>query len=357
MIFLSLSLFSGRNLAVLSLSAAVLGLSTAPLYSDEPSPEVFEAERAENLLRESPGDLSLRISLIRYYHAQYADPEVRSQRVPHVLWLIENHPAHPMAGDVRARLHPAVNGTDYDSGAALWKQHADYQPGNPVIMANAGRYLAARDRDAAISFLQRAADLEPANPEWPLELSAQRKLAAAALRAERPERARELFAAALADLEMAQERADDRERRFSILTRLPEVAMEAGKPVEAGDWAQKLLGKAEMFPTRDRNRANAEHSAHTTLGRIALQNGDTLSAGRHLLLSAQVRGSPELNSVGPSLVLARGVLALGETDAVITFLHLCGNFWVAGRPDLDRWTEEIRRTGVSDFSRRFHEQP
>ena len=323
----------------------------------EDGEEGWDPAGGEAALPENPDDLSLRIRLIEYYHAQYADPDARERRVPHVLWLIEHHPRHPMSGDVRARLHPVLNDADFKTGSAFWKQHVEEHPEDPVIAGNAARYLAAGEREAALSFFQRAAELDADNPAWPVEKARLRRLAAAKLNDRESSQAQDLLRLAWADLERALELSHEREQRFDILIRIPELALEAGDSQQAGQRARELLEEAERFPVRHWNRANAIHAAHTTLGRVALREEDILSAGRHLLLSAQVRGSPQLNSFGPSIILAREFLARGETDAVITFLHLAGNFWVAGRTDLDRWTDEIRGTGTTDFPRRFAESP
>jgi len=75
------------------------------------------------------------------------------------------------------------------------------------------------------------------------------------------------------------------------------------------------------------NYGNVIHNANTILGRIALQKNDLKKAKEHLLKSADTTGSPQLNSFGPSFILARELLERKEKSVVLKYLNLVGKFW------------------------------
>jgi hypothetical protein len=92
---------------------------------------------------------------------------------------------------------------------------------------------------------------------------------------------------------------------------------------------------------------NVVHRAHTILGRVALRGGDLEAARGHLLKSAKVtRGSPQLNSFGPSFTLASELLEKEQRGTVLEYLELVGTFWATelpnGSPSQTRLAREHR---------------
>lgn len=61
-----------------------------------------------------------------------------------------------------------------------------------------------------------------------------------------------------------------------------------------------------------------------------------------LLASAQMPGSPTLNSFGPNVSLAKDLLTEGERDTVLQFFTLCRSFWKMDRGKLDAWTATVK---------------
>ena len=43
-------------------------------------------------------------------------------------------------------------------------------------------------------------------------------------------------------------------------------------------------------------------------------------------------GSPQLDSFGPNMTLAKELLEKGQPDVVLHYFALCKNFWEDGRP-------------------------
>jgi hypothetical protein len=85
------------------------------------------------------------------------------------------------------------------------------------------------------------------------------------------------------------------------------------------------------------------------LGQVALRDGDKAAARAHLLASGKTKGSPQLNSFGPNMSLAKDLLEVGERDVVQTFFDLCGIFWKNDHGALDRWKNAVAAGRIPDF--------
>lgn len=116
----------------------------------------------------------------------------------------------------------------------------------------------------------------------------------------------------------------------------------------ASELASEALHLAEAFKG-NWNYGNALHFAHTVRGLLALQAGDRELASTELLLSGETAGSPQLNSFGPSMRLARELLKAGESASVLRNLQLCRGFWKMGEPWLSMWEKKIARGAVPTF--------
>lgn len=97
------------------------------------------------------------------------------------------------------------------------------------------------------------------------------------------------------------------------------------------------------------NYGNAVHFAHTALGLLALGSGDNRAAVEELRLSGETPGSPQLNSFGPSMRLARDLLRAGESAAVLSYLQQCRRFWKMGDIWLGMWEKKVARGAMPTF--------
>ena len=77
----------------------------------------------------------------------------------------------------------------------------------------------------------------------------------------------------------------------------------------------------------DWNYGNAIHRANIALGRLALREGNIEQAKRYLIEAGKTPGSPQLNSFGPSMLLAQELLEKGESAIVVEYIDLCSQFW------------------------------
>jgi hypothetical protein len=97
------------------------------------------------------------------------------------------------------------------------------------------------------------------------------------------------------------------------------------------------------------NYGNAIYYGHFILGRVALRDGNTNEAARQLLAAGDTPGSPQLNSFGPNLTLAKDLLAQGEAQTVLAYLAECKTFWKAGGGKVDEWIEAVRAGATPEF--------
>jgi len=100
------------------------------------------------------------------------------------------------------------------------------------------------------------------------------------------------------------------------------------------------------------NYGNAIHHSNLVLGRVALENGDLIKAKNHLISAGKTTGSPQLNSFGPNMLLAKELLEIGEKDIVIEYINLTRRFWmhIYSGEKIQRWKKEILQDLVPDFA-------
>jgi hypothetical protein len=129
-----------------------------------------------------------------------------------------------------------------------------------------------------------------------------------------------------------------------------EFALRVGELDRAAALARELLAIAERFRA-DFDYGNAVHHGHLLLGRVALRRGDRSAAGEELLAAGRTRGSPQLNSFGPNMGLARELLHAGDREVVLQYFELCSKFWMPpfGTERLAEWAAQVRSGTVPDF--------
>jgi len=136
--------------------------------------------------------------------------------------------------------------------------------------------------------------------------------------------------------------------RFYALDDAAKAAFEVGEIEKAQAHAQEAIDLASRFRD-DWNYGNAIHDGHMVLGRIALRNGDVETAKRELVEAGRTPGSPQLNSFGPNMSLARDLLERKETDAVMMYFELCAKFWKLEDGNLQRWSALAKAGQIPDF--------
>ena len=136
--------------------------------------------------------------------------------------------------------------------------------------------------------------------------------------------------------------------RFYALNRAAKNALKVGKTEEAQRLANELLRMARTR-TNDWNYGNAIQDSNQVLGRIALSKGDVAEAKKRLLASADSEGSPQMNSFGPNMQLAKELLAKGEKKVVLEYFDRCSAFWKMGAERLAAWSESVSKGQTPEF--------
>ena len=138
------------------------------------------------------------------------------------------------------------------------------------------------------------------------------------------------------------------EEAFVHLPTAAAAAFHLERFAEAKEFADRILSLAPSF-RNDWNYENAVHLGHTVLGLLALKRGDINAAREELRKSGDTPGSPQLNSFGPTMQLAKELLKQGQKDAVLTYLKQCRKFWKMGNTWLDLWEQKIHADQVPNF--------
>jgi hypothetical protein len=142
--------------------------------------------------------------------------------------------------------------------------------------------------------------------------------------------------------------AENQLHRFYAPTQAAKAAFEVGKVDEARQHAEAVLDLAPQYRD-DWNYGNAIHDGHMVLGRVALKSGDVETAKRELLLAGATPGSPQLDSFGPNMSLAKDLLEKKQADTVVEYFTLCAKFWDLERGNLKRWGTLAKAGEMPDF--------
>lgn len=312
---------------------------SALLVAEQFTPE--QVGSLERQLAEDPSDLETRTKLIGYYFRQFDDALARRKRNEHVLWLIKNEPEAAvlrwLEGSMDAILHPDLFG----EGAVAWSRHLENDPDNLAILWNASQFYVLADPKRAIALLEQGRSLDESNPHWAEEL---RMRYALTIRGSGRIPDAEMAGKALAHYERAYTLSDE-ESRNPLLTELAKTAFRAGQLEKSREYAESMLGVDQL----DWNEGNRIHYGNLTLGRIALLEDDINEAKARLIAAGETPGSPQLNSFGPDMTLAKELLQRGESEVVLRYFSLCSEFWELGQEELQAWTAEVEEGGVPDF--------
>ncbi len=200
------------------------------------------------------------------------------------------------------------------------------------------------DPTLAESLYQRAEAADPQNPQWPNRLG---HLYALGLSRKSGEAREKAAKAALDAYVRSLQHTKQDQAREALLGDVAKVALEAGEVAKARGYSEELLKKAGESKQRSWNYGNAVHHGHLVLGRLALRDGDVKKAKEHLLAAGKTPGSPQLNSFGPNMTLAKELLEKGERQAVLEYFELCGSFWK--RDKLEAWSKEVRSGSIPNF--------
>jgi len=260
-----------------------------------------------------------------------------------VLWVIEHHPEARLAGLPYAQFDANSNPSAYQEGAALWKQQVSVHTNEAPVLRNAANYFLLHDPALAEELLKKGAALEPENPEWPSALG---HLYLLRVRSKTPEEAKRAIAAALDQYERAYALTPEAYKSY-LLKDLAKTAFDVGETNKARVYAEKMLQETNL-QKKDWNRGNDIFFGNMVLGRLALKAGDIEQAKHFLIEAGKTPGSPQLDSFGPNMTLAKELLEKGQTEVVLEYFGLCAKFW-RYQPRLSEWIATVKQGAIPDF--------
>ncbi len=313
---------------------------------------IQDAGKLERALKSDPGSFADRMELLAFYSFKiFRDgltPEELANRREYTLWVIEHQPTSTFASNYAA----AFNGDDRDpeglqQGKKLWLRQVQARPTDTRILYNAGRFFSfVDDWNQSEKLLERAYTIDPGNHDIASFLAGiywrdARHSSTAEQVASMAAKSLNVYAQALSDTH------DQRARLYD----LPEAAQAA---FEAGEYQRAIAYSKEAFSLGDKpecldDNADAIHYGNIVLGRIALRQGDVVSASAYLLKAATVKGNPHLDTFGPNMMLAKELFEKGERESVVKYFDLCGKFWKDNDGKLGQWRSAVLAGNSPDF--------
>ena len=142
--------------------------------------------------------------------------------------------------------------------------------------------------------------------------------------------------------------AESDTERFYALNHAAKNAWRKGDIEKARALATEMEGLLPKYKN-DWNYGNAVQDANQVHGLIALRAGNVAEAKRRLLASADSNGSPQMNSFGPNMQLAKNLLEKGERAVVLEYFQRCGKFWGMGKDKLAAWTASVKNGEIPNF--------
>lgn len=145
-------------------------------------------------------------------------------------------------------------------------------------------------------------------------------------------------------LEHASQQLDGAKNDFDRFVALGSAAKESfasGHIDDANRFANELLQQAPHYRA-NWNYGNAIQDGNLVLGRIAVHEHRITDAKEFLKLAGDSAGSPQLDSFGPNMSLAKDLLEAGEKDAVLAYFEACSKFWKDDFGKLAEWTDAVQ---------------
>ncbi|HZR28725.1 MAG TPA: tetratricopeptide repeat protein [Terriglobales bacterium] len=307
-------------------------------------------QELEAQLKTASGDATLHEKLIQCYFqseiragSQSERAGIEKSRAEQVLWLVQHAPEESLAGSPLATIENYFYPEDYVRIKQAWMDQVQAHPGNANILLHAAHFMSAPgDQEKKEEFAARAHSLDPKNTD------------AASFLAQIYELKMNYDSTPEQKVQLARQSLQLREEAISILPlkrRLLELkdvatdAFESGDDAKAQAYAEEMLrsaGQGESW-----NIGNAVHQGNLLLGRLALKRDDLEEAKKRLLAAGKTPGSPQLDSFGPNMLLAKELLEKKQKEVVLQYFDECAKFWHQDR--LDQWRETVSQGRIPNF--------
>jgi len=245
-------------------------------------------------------------------------------------------------------LDPSIDGDVYFEIAQRWLAHLDSNPNDLQLLQNAAKYFYFHNINLCIELLTRAYRSRPNDPDILDDLIDAHWRAIFGLTGEsRVQAARH----ALSEVEGSLQGLSSGWKRWLILLGVANIAFEAEDLNKVRTLTTMMLGppgstvSAKSIP----NVLEIPHKVYLFLGRLALRGGQIDLAKDYLLRASAYLRDSFLQTGGPSMILAKELLALGEREAVIEYLRRCSTSWETTDHRAEQWIYILEQGGTPDF--------
>ena len=140
----------------------------------------------------------------------------------------------------------------------------------------------------------------------------------------------------------------DEYQRWVHLGRIAVWTVDSGDLAAANAMANELIEMAPRY-TRDWNYGNVIQDVNLVRGRIALRLGNRAAAVGFLHEAGRTRGSPQLDTFGPNMILARELLEAGEREEVLKYFDEIERFWTMPQGATTAWRQQVALGLVPSF--------
>jgi TonB family protein len=155
-----------RSVILLFLGALVVSAQTTSpqvvaRVSAYPPLSPDEVSRLESDAETNPADIAIRLRLLTHYANIY--PAAQAERLKHILYIVENHPAHPAAASSLTYVSPYGGQGDHALVRNTWLRVSADHATNPEIQLNAARFLSRELPVHAEELLATFLNRDPSN--------------------------------------------------------------------------------------------------------------------------------------------------------------------------------------------------
>jgi hypothetical protein len=251
---------------------------------------------------------------------------------PNTTIFAQSNPCAGVSDSGIAYSNPAL----FEQRKTEWLACIASRPRDVLVLEQSADFVAILDPALAQDLYEKARAIEPDNPKWASKL--------AHLYSRNVERSPD----PTRDAKLALTEAERALALGASDASLAQMAFEAGDMIKARTYAEQFISAAAAGKG-GWNDGNLIHKGNLVLGRIALRDGRIADALIFLERSVQTKGSPQMNSFGPNMSLAKDLLEVGETAAVLDYFERCRSFWKMGGSQLDKWAAEVRNGKIPNF--------
>lgn len=270
----------------------------------------------EARIAKDPADLEARLSLIGYYHHVPQARRTTTKALPHIMWLVENHPGAFTCRSCGLGLpYTEEQNLEFEK---LWLEQIRLHPNDDKIVGNAGSNIRSTNEKLGWHYIRQAALLNPEEEYWARKIA--HHFAYLAINgdiAKRPHYAE----IAIREAERFFNLQGTRGERFSVCHDVTPVAIEYGYLNEARTWNNWVLDHMSYSPFNQFGQF-----AWLLLAHIELADGKPIKCKillRKALHSIQTGMATSTPSSSVMVALLDKLLVSGHSEIVIEALQVC----------------------------------